>query len=148
VKLGDFGLSKRTGMTQLPSLAVGTPGFIAPDILEVLYRDGNTEPSVTIPHTKWVAGDLWSLGEVVVRIMSGRATFRSHEHMMQYSLQLKPFPNSELVNRRLSLDAVDFVQRVMTSQAKDRMTSKEGLLHDWIRLSIDPKSISIWEPRR
>jgi serine/threonine protein kinase len=118
---------------------------MAPDILEILYHEGGSsgDPSVYISDDKWIAGDLWSLGEVIVRIMTGKATFRSHEHVMRYFSQINPFPSSELADRGLSLDVVDFIQKVMAAKPINRISSKSGLLHDWVNMSTDLRTTSL-----
>ncbi|EKJ68656.1 hypothetical protein FPSE_11167 [Fusarium pseudograminearum CS3096] len=142
IKLGDFGLSKRTDATQMPSVAGGTSGFMAPDILETIYL-GNCNTNGTpdiIPHERWIAADIWSLGEVVVRMLSGKATFRSHEHLMGYSRGTRSFPVSNLKDSGINSATIDFVQKAMTAKAADRITSQAGLAHHWVKVSTDPNT--------
>lgn len=123
----------------MPSVAGGTSGFMAPDILETIYlgnRNTDGTPDI-IPHERWIAADIWSLGEVVVRILSGKATFRSHEHLMGYSLGTRSFPVSNLKDSGMNSAVIDFVQRAMTAKAADRMTSQAGLAHHWLMVSTD-----------
>jgi serine/threonine protein kinase len=128
----------------MPSIAGGTPGFMAPDILEILqYREsGDRTASPSVPHDTWVAADLWSLGEVLVRMASGKATFRSHEHLMSFYLGKRPFPLSQSEGFGLSLDMIGFIQQAMTAKAIDRITSHAGLSHPWVKVSVDLKTTS------
>jgi serine/threonine protein kinase len=129
----------------MPSIAGGTPGFIAPDILEILqYREsGDRTAPLSIPHDIWVAADLWSLGEVLVRMASGKATFRSHEHLMGFYLGKRPFPISQSEGLGMSLDMIGFIQQAMTAKAIDRITSHAGLSHPWVKVSVDLKTRSL-----
>ncbi|RFN50634.1 wd40 repeat-like protein [Fusarium flagelliforme] len=145
IKLGDFGLSKRVSTAQMPSVAGGTPGFIAPDILEILqYResDKRTAP-LSISHDLWVAADMWSLGEVLVRIASGKATFRSHEHLMGFYLGTRPFPISQWADLGMNQDMIGFIQQAMAAKAINRITSHAGLSHPWVKASVDLRSTSL-----
>lgn len=129
----------------MPSVAGGTPGFMAPDILETMYRgDSSTsgQPEA-ITHDRWVAADIWSLGEVVVRMLSGKATFRSHEHMMSYFLGTRSFPASDLEGLGLRMEVIDFVQKAMAAKAADRLTSEAALAHHWIKELADPRAASL-----
>ncbi|EGU84762.1 hypothetical protein FOXB_04726 [Fusarium oxysporum f. sp. conglutinans Fo5176] len=148
IKLGDFGLSKRATVTQMPSIAGGTPGFMAPDIMEILlYREsGDRSHPPSIPHDKWVAADLWSLGETLVRMVLGKAAFRSHEHLMGFYLGRMPFPLCQSEGLGLSLDMLDFIQQAMTAKATDRITSHAGLSHPWVEVPGYLKTSSLVFP--
>lgn len=67
-------------------------------------------------------------------------------------LSSRPFPASELADRGLSREAIDFIQKVMTVEATDRMTSKEGLLHDWMMPmnagQTSTSRLSLWDSER
>ncbi|KAK2471583.1 hypothetical protein H9L39_16876 [Fusarium oxysporum f. sp. albedinis] len=145
IKLSDFGLTKRASVTQMPSIAAGTPGFMAPDIIEILqYREsGDLSGPPSIPHDVWVAADLWSLGETIVRMRLGKATFRSFDHLMGFYLGRIPFPLSQSKGSGLSLDMNDFIQKAMTAKATDRITSRAALSHSWIEASVDLKTKSL-----
>jgi serine/threonine protein kinase len=58
VKLGDFGISKRIEVTiSAPSTIRGTPGFMAPELLDLVEADAATEDFAT---------DSWALGVTVL----------------------------------------------------------------------------------
>jgi serine/threonine protein kinase len=132
----------------MPSVAGGTPGFMAPDIIEILQYRESCDMSVppSTPHDVWVAADLWSLGETLVRMASGKATFRSLEHLMGFYLGRMPFPLSQSKGSGLSLDMIDFIQQAMTAKATDRITSHAGLSHSWVEASVDLKTRSLVFP--
>lgn len=130
---------------QMPSIAGGTPGFIAPDILEILqYResDDRTAP-LSITHDLWVAADIWSLGEVIVRIALGKSTFRTHEHLMGFYLGTRPFPITQSAGLGMNQDMIGFVQQAMAAKAINRITSHAGLSHPWVKASVDSRSTSL-----
>ena len=74
VNIGDFGISKRAeeGLTALQTLN-GTPGFLAPEMLlqlGLLDLDG-----FEVGDRYTVAVDIWSLGEITFRALTGNQPF-------------------------------------------------------------------------
>lgn len=129
VKIGDFGISKRTeeGRTDLRSFT-GTPGFLAPEVLGHIDADAD-ENSSAYTH----AVDIWSAGETTFRILAGEAPFGSMSALGLYTRGLMTFPTSVLLVRGLSQSACDFVKNLMAPRARDRMTAEEALAHVWLK---------------
>ena len=74
VKIGDFGISKRAeeGLTALRTLN-GTPGFLAPELLAQFGLFDDSDFDMSEEYT--VAVDIWSLGEIVFRALTGTQAF-------------------------------------------------------------------------
>jgi serine/threonine protein kinase len=60
IKIADFGFAKKCPKPQSLTTQCGTPGYVAPEILEGLPYD--------------TQADMWSLGVIVVRTNNGSAT--------------------------------------------------------------------------
>jgi serine/threonine protein kinase len=133
VKISDFGISKRAeeGLTALRTFN-GTPGFIAPEILvqEGLFDDDNFE--VSEEYT--VAVDIWSLGEIAFRALTGEQPFPRpfSRSLRPYIRGASPFPVKILQAHRVSEEGCDFVKSLMTPMPKDRLTARDALSHIWI----------------
>lgn len=74
VKLGDFGISKRASEATALRTAIGTVGYLAPEVpigSELSMDDDESEQTYTS------AVDMWALGEIVYRLLTQRPAFRS-----------------------------------------------------------------------
>ena len=132
IKIGDFGISKRTeeGRTDLRSFA-GTPGFLAPEVLGHIDADAD-EKSSAYTH----AVDIWSAGEITFRILVGEAPFQSMSTLGLYARGLMTFPTGVLLSRSVSQSACDFVKNLMAPRAKNRLSAEEALAHVWLRSEV------------
>ena len=130
VKIGDFGISKRAeeGLTALRTLS-GTLDFLAPEMLAQLgfFDDGDFE--VSKEYT--VAIDIWSLGEIAFRALTGEQAF-SIQSMRKYIKGTSSFPIDVLHAHGVSNEGRDFLNSVMAPNPRDRLTAKEALGHKWI----------------
>jgi serine/threonine protein kinase len=123
IKLIDFGLSKqlRKGMRMKKKL--GTPYYIAPEVLEEDYG-------------KEV--DLWSLGVITYVILCGYPPFYGNDAK-------ELFINIYNVNYEfcdedwdfISDEAKDFIGRLLIKDPKQRMTIDDALSHPWILSAVD-----------
>merc|ERR1719500_489989 len=69
LKVSDFGVSKVWSKTSVLESMVGTPAFMAPEVLAL--RD--------TPHSSYTCkSDCWSLGVVLYVLLSGNQPFASH----------------------------------------------------------------------
>lgn len=146
VKIGDFGISKRAeeGLTSLRTFS-GTPGFLAP---EVLLRSGLVDDdALEINEEYTVAIDLWSLGEIVFRALTGEQAF-SNKSLWKYIREKSGFPVSVLRAHGVSSEGCDIVERLMAVIPKDRLTAKEALRHKWIEIETLSKEGVFVEMKR
>jgi serine/threonine protein kinase len=130
VKIGDFGISKRAevGLTALRTLS-GTFDFQAPEILARfgVFDDGDLE----ISKEYTVAVDIWSLGEIVFRALTGEQAFPI-KSLRTYIKGTSTFPLDVLHAHGVSSEGCDLLKSLMAPKPKDRLTAKEALEHKWI----------------
>lgn len=119
VKLIDFGLSKQLKEGERMKKKLGTPYYLAPEILEEDYG---------------IEVDMWSLGVVAYVLLWGYPPFYGKDAR-------ELFINIYNVNFEfcdddwdfISEEAKDFIRRLLVKDPKVRMTAKEALNHPWIR---------------
>jgi len=72
IKISDFGLSRFLSSAQLTTTTCGTPGYIAPEVLQQKPYDHRC--------------DYWSLGVVLFLMLSGTHPFYHKEHTELFEL--------------------------------------------------------------
>lgn len=117
-KLADFGLSNFLSAGALES-KVGTPYFCAREV--VTSESYGTK------------ADLWSLGVVTYEMLSGRKPFEgSHTKSVLYAILdgRYTFPTKQW--QGISLEARDFVTRLICIDVNRRLSAEQALQHPWI----------------
>lgn len=136
LKLIDFGLSSKfRDSTELMHSIVGTPYYVAPEVLH-----GNYGPEC----------DLWSLGVISFVLLSGKLPFPGEDNKDVFKKILKSnFTFNGEVWNSVSQEAKNFVSQLLVKDPQRRMTSDQSLEHVWIKeakaeikISIDPQIIS------
>ena len=126
VKIADFGLTKRIDDTELRT-AVGTLAYCAPEIRDVYppdFEDGDEK-------TFSLAVDIWSIGAITVRIISGQLAFPPGSRTLSgYVANGKEFPQEYL--RSLDEESTPFVLKTMAASPRHRPTAREGLALSWV----------------
>jgi len=120
VKIADFGLSKIMQATSVLQTACGTPGYVAP---EVLQGQGYNQEV-----------DVWSIGVIMYILLCGFAPFHADtnpklfEKIMagRYTF-LSPYWD------KISDSAKDLIRNMLVVDPKQRFTSTQVLEHPWIR---------------
>ncbi|GAM44149.1 HET-s/LopB domain protein [Talaromyces pinophilus] len=123
VKIGDFGISKRVhdGTTSLRTL-IGTPGFIAPEVLE---NDGSD-----LSYTCKV--DMWSLGVITHYMITATLPFDEQPKLRRYTKD-GHFPSAALVCSDVSQECHDFIiNGLMATAAATRLSASDALQHRWL----------------
>lgn len=119
VKLVDFGLARRLGTIGELREILGTPEYVAPEIL-------NYEPITT-------ATDLWSVGVIAYMLVVGESPFLGEDKQ-------ETFLNVSQVNvdyckeafSQVSELAVDFIRKLLVKSPEDRPNAAECLAHPWL----------------
>lgn len=125
VKISDFGISKRIGeSTEEYSTFKGTFAYMAPELLH--YTPGNAY------QINYRAADMWSLGEMVFRMLTNSATFPTPGAYLQYLAKPDLFPSQELAKHNSSEDVDGFIRSLMRPMPEDRLASDKALDHKWI----------------
>ena len=135
IKIIDFGLARvHTGHTAMNDL-VGTPYYIAPEVLRRNYNK---------------SCDLWSVGVIAYILLCGYPPFNGRDNNETHRLILKGlfrYPSEEWDG--VSREARDFICRLLKMDPNTRMTTEQALRHPWIIKSLqtseDRKSGSLEE---
>jgi len=120
VKIADFGISKRIEDVLGGSFTLqGTPGFIAPELYHLVERGPDS------------ALDIWALGEISFRLLTGKATFEGRA-LPNYTQDQTTFPHAQLRGHNVSDSAQDFLRSAMKPDPKQRVTAQGALEHPWM----------------
>ncbi|KAJ5473101.1 hypothetical protein N7530_007102 [Penicillium desertorum] len=145
VKIADFGISKLAHkdderIATHPTTRIGTPGYMAPERLNLIQRAGSSHTS---------AIDIWSLGCLMYYILTdsipftqqGSITYDSYKALEDYCNGGRPFPEVPLARNGVSLSAQRFIQRLLAPLPHERPQASEQLMMDWeFPLSKDHES--------
>jgi len=119
IKIIDFGLSRKDDNTGLMASKVGTPSYIAP---EILYQE----------YTYKV--DIWSIGVITYILLCGYAPFAGYDD--HETLRLVQSANLEFGSPEwdvISSDAKEFVSQLLSRNPNQRPTATEAMNHPWLR---------------
>ncbi|KAE9363175.1 kinase-like protein [Stipitochalara longipes BDJ] len=131
VKLADFGLSKKiqAGLTALRTSA-GTQSYQAPEFFHFLETSEEDDDEYTN------SVDIWSVGCIVCRLLTGEVPFptpRSLRQYCKYSDKLdQPTVIKGLNNGRVSSDCIKFVNALLKSDPAKRPTPRDALDDQWL----------------
>jgi len=129
IKIADFGLARMISGTQMMKTACGTPGYVAPEVLQNKGYDSG-------------AVDIWSTGVILYILLCGFPPFYEEELPALFDQILKgryDFPSPWWDN--ISKEAKDLVRKMLTVDPKKRIEAKEVKSNPWVVncLSGDPK---------
>ena len=116
LKLGDFGLAKKLSFRdEKISEMVGTPAYMAPEILE------NKGYSLEV--------DIWSLGVIMYYLIIGKLPFnkKNQEDIKSVSYT---FPKKAIISRA----AKNLIEQILVKDPKERPSLKQILRHDFFTL--------------
>jgi len=119
VKLADFGLSKIVGTKVMMQTACGTPGYVAPEVLNATGYDKEV--------------DMWSIGVITYILLCGFPPFYNDSLPELFEQIMKAdydFPDDYW--KDVSEEAKDFIRRLLVVEPSKRMTGKEALKHPWL----------------
>lgn len=119
LKLADFGLATMLKPNQLMTVACGTPGYVAPEIL------------CGTAYGKEV--DMWSVGVILYILLCGFPPFYDDNNKKLFSLIIHAtFTYPEPYWTDISETAKDLVNKLLVVDPKKRLTATEVLAHPWM----------------
>ncbi|KFM27066.1 Serine/threonine-protein kinase SRK2A [Auxenochlorella protothecoides] len=121
LKICDFGYSKSALLDSQPKSTVGTPAYIAPEVLSRQNYDGE-------------AADVWSCGVTLYVMLVGAYPFedaadpRNFRKTIQRIMSVRyTFP----ANIRLSRECADLLQRIFVANPAQRIRIRQIKAHPW-----------------
>ncbi|CAM9557004.1 unnamed protein product [Lampetra planeri] len=128
IRIVDFGLSRRVSSADELREIMGTPEYVAPEILSY-------EPIST-------AADMWSIGVLAYVMLTGESPFLGEDKQ-------ETFLNVAQVNvsydddsfSNVSYLAVTFIQTLLLKEPEMRATAEESLRHPWLLPSDIPLTL-------
>lgn len=121
LKICDFGYSKSAVFDSQPKSTVGTPAYIAPEVLSRKQYDGEV-------------ADVWSCGVTLYVMLVGAYPFedpadpRNFRKTIQRIMSVKySFP----ANLHLSKECLDLISRIFVANPTQRIKIKEIQQHPW-----------------
>ena len=132
IKVSDFGLSKQWEGCSLHSY-VGTPVYMAPEVLAVALGDG-----VTTSYTS--KADCWSLGVILYILLCCRHPFNKDDDSFFRCIQEGRFNSmSGSTWENISVSAKNLVRALLEVDPKKRLDTEEILKHGWF--TDDPDTV-------
>lgn len=135
IKLADFGLATYIKPGQSLHGLVGSPFYIAPEVLAGAYNQ---------------AADVWSAGVILYILLSGMPPFwgktksRIFEAVKAADLRFPSEPWDHV-----SKSAKDLIRRMLCTEASRRLTAEEVLNHSWMESNqTTPEQLSEHKIRR
>jgi calcium/calmodulin-dependent protein kinase I len=120
VKIADFGFAKRCTKPKSLKTQCGTPGYVAPEILEGQLYD--------------TQADLWSLGVIVYILLGGYPPFiEQNQRELFRKIRKGQFEFHEEYWGQVSKDAKALIGALLTVDPNKRLTADSSLKNKWIK---------------
>mmetsp|Transcript_59785 Transcript_59785/g.83038 ORF Transcript_59785/g.83038 Transcript_59785/m.83038 type:complete len:439 (+) Transcript_59785:2-1318(+) len=130
IKLADFGLSKIMGSEVMMQTACGTPGYVAPEILQAKGYGREV--------------DMWSVGVITYILLCGFPPFYNENIPLLFeSIMKADFDYPEEYWNDISDEAIAFIDGLLEPEPEKRMTAKQALADPWLQGNAPKKAISI-----
>eukprot|EP00347_Sterkiella_histriomuscorum_P007015 403350571 len=119
IKIIDFGLAKYLFKGQNLKSKVGTPYYVAPEVLESNYDH---------------RCDNWSVGVITYTLICGYPPFFADNHQEIFrKIKSCEFTFNPVDWQGASPELLDFINRLIVKDRDRRMTAKKALQHPWIQ---------------
>jgi len=130
IKIADFGLSKIIDNDKLMQTACGTPGYVAPEVLNAEGYDKEV--------------DMWSIGVITYILLCGFPPFYSESVPEVFEQILKAeYDYPEEYWDDISAEAKDFIDHLLVVDVTTRMTAEQSLDHPWVKGKKGKKSTTL-----
>lgn len=118
MKLSDFGLGRSVTIDDLATTTAGTPGYVAPEVVERKPYD-------------WRC-DYWSLAVTIFVLLSGTPPFFHQDNFELFELiKAGAFKFSAPAWEKVSDEAKDFICGLLKTNPDDRMSVYQIQTHPW-----------------
>jgi len=116
LKIIDFGVSRSFSVGQVLKTKVGTPLYMAPQVLAGKYDQ---------------MSDMWSIGVIMYFMLCGYHPFDGRDLSTKVRLGNFQFPASDWKN--ISQDAKNLIRNLLQMNPLRRHTAEQTLNHEWIK---------------
>lgn len=119
LKLIDFGTSNYTDNKKNLTLKVGTPYYMAPEVLKGRYNN---------------KCDIWSAGVILYIILVGLPPFNGKDQNEIFrKIRKGKIDNSSICWIQLSSNAKDLITKMLRADVDKRISARECLAHPWFQ---------------
>ncbi|XP_043830102.1 serine/threonine-protein kinase 17A isoform X1 [Dromiciops gliroides] len=126
IKIVDFGLSRMMESSEELREIMGTPEYVAPEILSY-------DPIST-------ATDMWSIGVLAYVMLTGISPFLGDNKQETFlNISQMNISYSEEEFDVVSESAIDFIKALLVKKPEDRATAEECLRHPWLTQGSSPE---------
>jgi len=124
VKIADFGFAKKVYAECTLSTQCGTPGYVAPEILQGDKYDQRA--------------DMWSVGVILYILLGGYPPFiENTQRELFRKIKRGDYEFHEEYWGTVSKDARELIRSLLTVKPSDRLSADEALENKWIRGDAD-----------
>lgn len=132
VMLGDFGVTAAGERSRLRNTFVGTPCWMAPEVMEQVLYD--------------FKADIWSLGITCLEMANGHAPLAKFPPMKVVKMTLSTEPptlNREATRHKYSKSFKDFIDCCLQRDPSKRPTCEKLLSHSFVKSSKKKSHLSL-----
>jgi serine/threonine protein kinase len=124
VKIADFGFAKKCYQPESLTTQCGTPGYVAPEILEGTAYD--------------TRADMWSVGVILYILLGGYPPFiENNQRDLFRKIRKGEYEFHEEYWGTVSEEAKDLISSLLTVDPVTRLDAEEALQNPWIRYDDD-----------
>jgi len=119
IKIADFGFAKKVLTPNSLTTQCGTPGYVAPEILEGIAYDTKS--------------DMWSLGVIVYILLGGYPPFiEQNQRELFRKIRKGQYEFHDEYWGSVSAGAKDFISCLLTVSPAKRISAADALKHKWM----------------
>jgi calcium-dependent protein kinase len=127
LKMIDFGLGAKFSKNEKMKRAVGTPYYVAPEVLQENYDE---------------KCDVWSIGVIAYMLLSGLPPFDGNNNDETLEAVNKgKWHFDEYAFRKVSNKAKDFVKECLIRDPRKRKSAEQMLSHEWFSRTLDLRNV-------
>lgn len=132
LKICDFGYSKHEQLNSAPGSRVGTPAYLAPEV--ILNTRGSTYDGKT--------ADMWSCGVFLYVMMIGAYPFekpedrRARDKLQRMIQRIVNVDYSIPSAAKMSEDCKDLLRKILVRNPKERITMEGVQAHKWFKKNL------------
>mmetsp|Transcript_113380 Transcript_113380/g.360446 ORF Transcript_113380/g.360446 Transcript_113380/m.360446 type:complete len:670 (+) Transcript_113380:68-2077(+) len=132
LKIIDFGLSHRCAPGQVLTTRLGTPTYVAPEVLAGAYG----QPA-----------DMWSCGVVLFVLLCGRPPFDGDTDQKVFkAIRSGSFSFDAVGWQRVSEEAKQFIRRLLCAAPSERIGASEALGNHWLTSTLGIAESAVKKP--